>query len=130
MQLRKVFIVLFLGAFFSISLLSFLAMDSTTHISCLAERMQGTSCPINDPFAALAFHLDAFKYFGTAIVGSYVSALSLLLTLFIGLTALIIIPKNYPNLSAFSYKRTAPPQTSIRKKTRWLSLHENSPSFS
>jgi hypothetical protein len=102
---------------------------------CIAATAQGVAdCPNQaNPFAFLAFHLDAFKSFSTATVGSLLAS-ALLVAL-----ALIFV-----SFLALFFKDTAPLlsrlQTHQRKRqesfefpfrlqlNHWLALHENSPS--
>lgn len=93
---------------------------------CIASRAMQTSCPENDTFASLAFHLDALRWFSTAEVG-----VALLLALSMAVAAAVLFGAEKPALAAALRTPAAARRASqeavypaARKFINWLSLFE------
>lgn len=119
-------IAAFVGmAVFSIFLM---AMDATAgHGSCLARLANGGACPTSNLLSYLTFHFDAFKLFSTAIFATGIISLAFLTFVF-GLPKLaspVNNPRFYPR-----YLNSPKPAAPFKKQLiRWLSLHNQSPSY-
>lgn len=136
MGLMKVFGILVLIVLISIAVFGFVTMNHSAdnmHDGCIATANGSVDCP--GVFAKIAdfiaIHANAFKTFTSATFGN--SILATLLLIATTLTfALFIFSKPDPNDS----KKIAPLTPSllftpvILALTRWISLHENSPSYS
>ncbi len=121
--------------FVGVAVFGFAAMghNETSHGKCLAAVAQGIICP--DAMSALdfaSFHINTFRSFTTAVFsGNMLSALllSIVLSSLIGL-GFLAAGLNLPNLNfnarqRLSFVYSSPLKTAL---TRWLALHENSPS--
>jgi len=102
---------------------------------CIAATAKGINCPEEaNPIDSVAFHLDAYRGFSLATFGE--SAMSALLIAFASLLFiggaffsrhLFKLPQLALSRDRFSNSFPPPQKTEL---TRWLALHENSPSFS
>lgn len=101
---------------------------------CIAATAQGVArCPNQaDPLAFLTFHIDAFKSFSTAIVGSSLASMLLVALALVLVSSLAWFFRNtipaFSSLQAYRRKqRESFALPSERQLIRWLALHENSP---
>ncbi|MBI5913578.1 hypothetical protein HY839_04035 [Candidatus Azambacteria bacterium] len=117
-----------------IALFGALAMQHASehgHVGCLAAASPAPACPASDVIAMFLFHAEILKSLLLAVVTGY-TALALLSLLFVIAFVLIreragpaIISRYLTPLFLFEEL-----SLSIAPFTRWLALHENSPSFS
>lgn len=131
--MRLVFTSIVLASFIGLAVFGFMGMNhgnSDGHAGCLAASANGTTCPGFLNILGIAnFHIDAFKTFSSVpFDGSLTILFLLLLTACVGYRFLIrAVPPN-----AFSFLRFRSRESSkdfLKKSfTRWLALHENSPS--
>lgn len=72
--MRSLPAVLLVISFTSIAVFGFLALGhangSHVHAGCMAAILYNTQCPESNIFASLAFHMNAFRGFSTAIPGA------------------------------------------------------------
>lgn len=134
--MKRASTVIIIGAFLAVAVFSVFAMNHGGEHGhgCIAAIAQGVAdCPNQaNPFAFLAFHLDAFKSFSTATVG-FPLASALLVAL-----ALILV-----SFFTLFFKDIAPASSRLARRGKqqesfefpfclqlnhWLALHENSPS--
>ena len=116
-------------SFLGVAVFGFVSMifGNTHNGGCIASNRLGALCPLNNIFNFVVFHLDAFKYFSTAVF----AAASLLL-----LAGMVfsVFPRplndNEDDDYVFSTQgRKFPILPKIKEITRWLSLHINSPAL-
>ena len=123
-----------LVGFIGIAVFGFLAINhggSHGHSGCLAAVAKGTDCPYETGTAAsVAFHLDTFKGFSTAVFGENAgSAVTLLLLLLLSVGLGIgqrIYSRTLPLPFFLVHRLFAQPFQ--LQFAQWLALHENSPS--
>lgn len=123
---------------FGVAVLGFYAMnmgEHSHHAGCIASVVNGIDCPVpsNTP-EFLSFHLGAFKSFSTAVLITGLSVLfALTLTYFavLGFSTLFYDFLDSKIQLTLRFKRFLDSlfYFSLRKKIRWLILHENSPQF-
>lgn len=133
--MKVAFTILLILGFTGIAVFGFAAMghNDGSHGSCIAATAQGIVCP--DAMSALdfaSFHVSTFRSFTTAIFdGNILTALLLSITLsvLVGL-GFLASAFNSPSLNFANRYRLSPAYSSPLEKelTRWLALHENSPS--
>jgi hypothetical protein len=129
-----------LASVLSIAVFGFVAMahgEGHSH-ECLGATAAGEPCPTEGsaiPFAA--FHLDVLRSFSTGVFDGTAStaALSLLSIFAILLFAVALLNLSPPPELSFAgtfrpLKREDFVSPAARRVSRWLSLHENSPSGS
>lgn len=124
--------------FLSIAVFGVFAMnhgEEYGHAGCIGALARGMACPTetNGPLAFIEFHLSAFKSFSTASLGSLLAFAVLLLFLSLALTAVFNERRGEkPIEAAREQGRGADPPSYLATRyfIHWLSLHENSPSFS
>lgn len=102
--------------------------------NCVGAAVNGTDCPKQaDPIDYLTFHLDAFKFFSSATFGENVMGALLLAfasLLFTGMAFFSPYLFKPPQLAFYKYRfrdSFSPPQQ--QQLTRWLALHEKSPTY-
>ena len=136
--MKSVFTVVVIGSFLAIAVFGVFAMNHGGEHSygCLAATARGVAdCPNQaNPFAFLAFHLDAFKSFSTATVGSpLASALLVMLALIFASFLTLFFKDTAPvpsRLQVHRRKRQESFGFPFRLQlNRWLALHENSPAI-
>ncbi len=127
--MKSAFITLLIISFVGVAVFGFISMifGVDHHGGCIASNRLGSLCPLNNPFIFLVFHLDAFKYFSTAVFGA------VLLILLAG-TIFSILPKPLSGdeeddefIFGCSFFKSF--YTFKEQFNRWLSLHTNSPTF-
>lgn len=127
--MKSAFTTFLIISFIGVAIFGFLSMifGDAHGYGCIASNRLGAFCPLNSVFDFVVFHIDAFKYFSTAVL----SVIFLIISIGI---AFSILPRPLNNDEdddlAFSIrgeKFKAFPKT--RRITRWLSLHINSPAF-
>lgn len=133
--MKYAFITLLIISFIGVAVFGFVSMifGDTHNGGCIASSRLGALCPLNNVFNFIVFHIDAFKYFSTAI---FVFNLTLLLVA-LSFIAFSVLPRplnNEEDENFFSAMRTRvlPRTTRINKKinfSSWLSFHINSPAF-
>ncbi|OGZ54741.1 MAG: hypothetical protein A3B25_01635 [Candidatus Ryanbacteria bacterium RIFCSPLOWO2_01_FULL_48_26] len=135
--MKLVFTVFVMGSFFSIAVFGIFAMNHGGEHShgCIAVAAQGVAdCPNQaTPIAFLAFHLDAFKSFSTATIGtSFASPLLVAFALILAALFVLFFSAAAPafsRLQAYRRKRHESFELPFHLQlNRWLALHENSPS--
>jgi len=110
--------------------------DSQNHGGgCVFAASQGVDCPTQGSSVGyLTFHLDAFKGFSTAIFGESVMSLLLLVLaslFFIGRVCFVHSLFWPPKFALYRYRSKGSfPLPQTQELTRWLALHENSPTTS
>ena len=135
--MKSVISVFTIIGFISVAVFGFAAMNHNSNYShggCVAAATQGTDCPKgSDVTAFLNFHFYAFRSFSLATIGENVmSALSLAFTslLFIGPAFFSFFLLHPPKLVFYRYQfQNSFPPPQKQKLTRWLALHENSPTI-
>ena len=127
--MKSAFITLLIISFVGVAVFGFVSMIyGDTHDSgCIVSNRLGAFCPLNSAFNFVVFHIDAFKYFSTAVFGA------VLLILLVGM-AFSVLPRPLNNDEDDDFifstgKKLFPTFSKIRRIIRWLSLHINSPSF-
>lgn len=107
------------------------------HGGCIAATSRGESCPIeSNLLQTLAYHFDSFRSFSTAILSGNFDNSLLLLFAFALLVGFWIFRNTGLKFSVSSLNQNAFGLLESRESllqlnlTHWLSLHENSPSFS
>ena len=134
--MKPAFTALIIFSFIGIAVFGIFAMDhgsGHSYDGCLAAAARGTNCPkTKDANSFIAFHLDTFKSFSTAIFGdNFANALVLLLAGFFSLLGIAAFWKIHLEFSPNLYSRAgpleSPPFTCQKRLAHWLSLHENSP---
>lgn len=133
--MKSAFVTLLIVSFIGVAVFGFISMifGDTHNGGCIASSRLGAFCPLNNAFNFIVFHIDAFKYFSTAI---FVFSLTLLLTA-LAFIAFSVLPRplnNEEDEDIFSAMQTRvlPRIARIIKKidfNNWLSLHINSPAF-
>ncbi|MDP1689397.1 MAG: hypothetical protein Q8L47_04725 [bacterium] len=108
-----------------------------THNACIAATARGESCPLeNNLSQVLTYHFDSFRSFSTATLSDNLSRMLLFLfalTLISGfwvfknIGSILAISTSSQNNRPFLKPRESLFQLNL---IHWLSLHENSPSFS
>jgi len=125
--MNKVFGAMLVFSFITLAAFGFSLMNhGESHTGCIAAEAQSGDCPKNNnPAAFVAFHLDAFKKFSSAIFSIFLP----LLFIAFGFISPQFALGNFPSL--FSHYGFSEANTIFTKKklNRWLALHENSPSF-
>ena len=129
MKQMKIFAAILAMIFVGIAVFGFMAMnhmgEGQVH-SCLASTAQAIDCAKGDALAFISFHAEAFRNFSTATFNSLVTGIVLLGVLFSGLRF-----RFGPVLKIGATARITEENFSVSLKqilTRWISLHENSPS--
>lgn len=123
--------MLLIFGFIGITALGFsMANEGHGHSSCVAAASQSSDCPESaNPLSLAEFHIGAFKNFLTITLNNFSGVLLLLLSLI--LISALGVPKNPQPAIA-----NQPPEKakileglffSKKKLTRWLTLHETSP---
>ena len=106
------------------------------HNGCILATTQGADCSkVTDSLSFVAFHLDAFKNFSTAVFSNNILSIFLAIVALISLVGFGIslrVNVQHSQLNFFSRRRRflesfCPPFQ--KELTRWLALHENSPAF-
>lgn len=102
--------------------------------NCIAAITKGVVCPKEaGPIDFVLFHIDSYKGFSLATFGDNVMNALLLVfasLLFIGLVFLSPHLFKPPLLAFYRYQfKNSFSPTQKQQLTRWLALHENSPSF-
>ena len=120
-------------SFVAIAVFGFLAIGHGQ--GCIATLAQGGECRNdNNPFAATFFHLDAFKEFSTAVFGDASVSLALAFIIFVFAMAAQTLSRSAGQIAlpvlAVRWERLHQSFGAISKEklSRWLALHENSPS--
>lgn len=137
--MKTAFTIFLIIGFIGIAVFGVFAMNHGSgygHSGCIAVTAQRADCPRGESaLSFIAFHLDAFHGFTTAIFGdNSANALILLIALtFAAVVGIILrirpfsatVEANYYH-KQFLESRHFSPQ---RKFIHWLALRENSPSF-
>ena len=132
--MRFYLVLTLLISFAAIAVFGFAMMGpDNDHMGCIAAMAQGaTACP--SAFDMVALHLNAFNMFSSAVFGQNILSVILALNIFLLLFLFALFGSRFVSfplggdLRAKSYFEPPRPVFSIRLN-RWLSLHENSPSF-
>lgn len=133
--MKSVFITFLIISFIGVAVFGFISMifDHGHNGGCIASNRLGALCPLNSAFNFIVFHLDAFKYFSTAV---FVFSLILLFAA-LSFVAFSILPRPldkdedddaFAAIRIYELSR----MTRIIKKinfNNWLSLHTNSPAL-
>ncbi|MBU6501093.1 MAG: hypothetical protein KGJ89_03120 [Patescibacteria group bacterium] len=121
-------------SFISIAVLGFIgvAFMNSNHMGCIASTSEGAMCPLGaSVIDFINFHFNALKNFSLAVLVSWsmIVALSLLIYFVLDLNSVVggILPITKPHLTGVSFYDFIPPVK--LQLIRWLSFHENSPSF-
>lgn len=133
--LKQIIALLVLASFLSVAFLSFNTMmqgpDGRMVGDCPFSAMGASLCP-QDTVAVAVHHISAYYAFLNVPVGSSVASLIILLLATAGIMLMIFPewllsePPQYINV----FYNSPPPDSNRRKIAHWLSLFENSPSFS
>jgi len=115
-------------SFISIAVFGVFGMNHGAGHGCIAATLAGGACPETNTASFLAFHLGAFKSFGTATI--VLSALAFLILLFSAFGNVFVIcagqtafKKRNPGIKSDTNF------ASQRQLVHWLAFHENSPSL-
>ena len=123
-------------SFAGIAVFGVFAMDhgsDSAHPACIATATQGADCPKGaSAFSFLTFHLDAFRNFSTSMYAKNFGGLLLLFFSFLLVFRIAYDQSRRHALPAYAFLFThelsrKPGYVPQHKVTRWLSLHENSP---
>ncbi len=136
--MKSALATLLIFSFMSIAVFGVFAMShGTSHASgsrgCIGAMAQGTDCPKEESVLGfLAFHLNAFRSFSTAIFSQNILSLFLFVAslLLLAGTAMGRLFAESVSLDCHSRFRQffEPPVTHLQPQIiRWLALHENSP---
>ncbi|MBI2446485.1 MAG: hypothetical protein HYV51_01535 [Parcubacteria group bacterium] len=130
--MKSAFITFLIISFIGVAVFGFVSMifGDTHNGGCIASSRLGAFCPLNSVFNFVVFHIDAFKYFSTAI---FVFSLNLLLSA-LSFIIFSVLPRPLNNEEdedfVFGVQRG---KFSVFLKNkeiiRWLSLLINSPAF-
>ncbi len=133
MTMNKFLVNFILFGFIAIAVFGFLAMGHNAEMrgGCLAAAVNRSACPAG-MYEMISFYLNAFKSFSLAVFSAVLNfaVLAVLFTVAIYLTASaadIYVNKDF-SFSVLS-RWFAAAVRFPEKYLRWLSLHENSPSF-
>ena len=138
-NMNRIFADILFISFASIALCGFSAMNhngGNNHSGCIAAITQGENClRVNDILSFAAFHLNTFKSFSEAVFNKSASVMLFLFAILAIGAALALIRGISPgklNFTSNRYNKSlalfiSPSEEQIM---RWLSLRENSPSFS
>lgn len=80
MLVMKLFVFILLATFISLAVFGFFAMDFNAHQqshACWTATAQGFSCTDFNPLAVIAFHAQAFRMFGIAVIVFFVLIVTL-----------------------------------------------------
>ncbi len=121
-----------LMGFVGVAGFSFLAMNHDGmggHNGCIAATANDTVCPmVLGAFESAFFHIDTFKSFSLAVVGSGMATLFVLLfAAAIGRSLLVYRAVFADRHSFFNRHAFDVPKLFEKSFTSWLALHENSP---
>ncbi|MDO8743306.1 MAG: hypothetical protein Q7J30_02000 [Candidatus Azambacteria bacterium] len=127
--MKSAFITLLIISFIGVAVFGFVSMifGDTHNGGCIVSNRLGAFCPLNSAFNFVVFHIDAFKYFSTAIF-------SVVLLIILSGMVFSVLPRPLNNDEdddlIFSLQSGKFPILQKNKEiTRWLSLHINSPDF-
>ncbi len=120
--MKKTFIAITILSFAAISVFGLFAM-SYMRGNCLAETVNGGVCPLGSPLAGIAFHLDAFRVFSNAVVGTVLSILSVLVS-FALFSSFVLKPAEESIGNRSVYSNYAPVSQSQNKRSVWIARHE------
>jgi hypothetical protein len=129
---KKVVAPLALASFLMVVFFGFVSMsnaDGRMQSGCPFSAAGASLCP-QDALAAAVHHLSAYQSFFSVPIGFSLTAF--LMTLFAFSIALILYwspPLLIPIASAEAFYESPPLSSHNKKRIRWLSLLENSPSF-
>lgn len=130
--MKFAFISLLIISFLGVAVFGFISMiyGGAHNGGCIASKRIGALCPLNNAFAFVVFHIDAFKYFSNAI---FVFSLTFLLVA-LSLAAFSILPRPLNNDEDDDYAfrvwdREFKAFPKIKKIIRWLLLRINSPAL-
>lgn len=125
---RSILAILTILIFTGVALVGFaMVSEGHPHIMCPAEQIQGGRCSFLNPLAVFTFHVQAFQGFAAAIFAA--SALAAFL-IFSVLPALFSIVGSDPTMRFWGLVSVDfSAVLTDRPFLRWLSLHENSPSY-
>ncbi|KKS44346.1 hypothetical protein A2567_00515 [Candidatus Azambacteria bacterium RIFOXYD1_FULL_42_11] len=126
--MKSAFIIFLIISFLGVAIFGFVSMifGDIHNGGCIAENRLGAPCPLNGAFTFVVFHLDAFKYFSTAVLGV------ILLILLSGMIFSVLPRPLNGEDDDFVFQVQGglfPVLPKIRRIIRWLSLHINSPDF-
>jgi hypothetical protein len=133
--MRFYLVLTLLISFVAITVFGFAMMGPDDgHMGCIAAMAQGaTNCP--GAFDMVTLHLNAFNMFSSAVFGQNIlSAMILALNIFLLLLLSALFGSHLTLLFISGDFRTRrcfePPRPTFGiQLNHWLSLHENSPSF-
>jgi len=131
--MKGLFTVSLISVFAAIAVFGVFMMDhgGQSHSGCIAATANGALCPEGNALASIAFHLNAFKNFSTAIFASSIAALFILalaLAYFLRLPA-GLCANSFSEQRYFSNSFGEQVYPARKYILRWLALHENSPSL-
>lgn len=130
----KSFAVLMMLSFVGIAVFGFLAMshENSHGYGCIAATASGMNC-LNDVTGIALLHIGTFKGFSTALIGQPIVSLLALLVLALGAGISLTSSWKPVPLCFFARKKlvSRSPYSPLKTEfTRWIALHENSPSWS
>ncbi|MBI2042140.1 MAG: hypothetical protein HYT21_00070 [Candidatus Nealsonbacteria bacterium] len=128
--MKSALTTLLLIGFVGTVIFGFISMShkNDTNHNCIAATAQSADCPkASNSLSFAVFHLDAFKNFSTAVFGNSVLSAFLFFVYLVLLAGFVGLKPPQPNL--FFQRRQSFESFSLPqgKRTRWLALHENSP---
>ena len=123
-----------LMGFVGVAGFSFLAMnheEADGHNGCIAATANDMTCPmVLGAFESAIFHIDTFKSFSLAVVGSGVAILFVLIFAAIASRSLFANRAIFADRYSFLHRRAFyVPKLFEKSLAHWLALHENSPSI-
>jgi len=130
--MKSVFITLLIISFLGVAVFGFVSMvfGDTHNGGCIASSRLGAFCPLHSAFNFVVFHIDAFKYFSTAVL--IFSLTSLFVALSFIVFSVLPRPLNNEEDEDFVFKvQREKSQILLKNKKiiRWLLLRINSPAF-
>ena len=129
-MVNKFLVNFILIGFISIAVFGFLAMghDAASRGACLAMTFNRSACPAG-VFEMISFYSNAFKNFSLATISLGLNLAILAATLMLALFAAFFSPVASYASPILRRVEFLAPLVSRQDFIRWLSLHENSPSF-
>ena len=122
--MRKFATILIVIGFSAITVFGIFAMNhGHNEAGCIAASAQGATCPnTENTLSFIAFHLGAFKNFSTA---TFIVTALLSIAILLSTAGSLVVAPSYSGRQLFSLSVPLLKQ----RLTRWLALHENSPSL-
>ena len=119
--------VIVLSGLATLSFLSFASFlcSAGGYGCCIAELINGGSCPMSNILAQVNFHFNAIKFFSLATLDLSILGLVTMAILFLYILARIILSSDLFNHQIQTENRYLAPDIEFEnKKLSWLAIHE------